>query len=318
MLFDQTLRQNSSPKLSGESEFVFLNRSSRQEFDTVRCMLEQLASAYPQDALPELRSRVRCGDDTLFHSAVFELLVYSILKKLGYDLQPHPELANGSTARPDFLVTGQDGFQFYLEAVLASEEGGTLSGKSRMIETTLDAIREARHDNFWVDIQHSGLPQTQPSKRKLISAVLKWLDTLDPDKVPRHPDEFATNNFFWEHEDWKLRLRPRPISQRNRGKSKSLIGITQRPLSFVTHSDPIREAIVSKGHRYGQLDKPLLIAVNFSTPFLDRLDEVQALFGTETFRIDIANESEPVTTERLPNGAWLGRGGPQYTRVSGA
>ena len=80
----------------------------------------------------------------------------------------------------------------------------------------------------------------------------------------------------------------------------------------------IRDAIRFKASKYGLLDKPLVIAVNFAGRHLDRMDEMQALFGQDqvTFAVDNP-EIEPRHT-RAPNGAWLGAGGPEFTRVSGA
>lgn len=322
MLFSQISRTDSSPKLGGECEYTFIDRSFRHEITRVRNILEDLFSSYPREAAGELASRVQSKNDGLFNSAIFELLIFSMLTKLGYRLVPHPVLNNGSSKRPDFLVVAQSGAEFYLEAVLASEEDGTLVGRNRMIETTLDAIRKARHDNFWVDFTHSGLPNSQPPGSKLVRDVLVWLDSLDADVVSEqlsagiHRPE---HNLVRRYGGWSISLRPRPISRRTRGKSKSLIGISSKGIGFVDSSSPIRDAIRSKGNWYGELDKPYVIAVNFNTPFLDDSDEVDALFGTE--QVVIANEESEPTFERLerkPDGAWVSRSGPQYKRVSGA
>jgi|GEM_PF-5496206 len=105
MLFIEYLRNDSSPKAHLESDFSFLDRSSRPEIERVRHYLENLVGEYPQEERDELVARLKCGDDTHFKSAVFELALYTFLVRLGYALSPHPELPNGSKARPDFHVT---------------------------------------------------------------------------------------------------------------------------------------------------------------------------------------------------------------------
>lgn len=311
MIFSPIDRPDASPKLSSESEFQFLDRSSRPEIGIVRCLLEDLVAQYPSDEKIELIKRIRSGNDTNFNSAIFELLLYSALTKLGYNLQPHPILSNGSTKRPDYLVTTQDGSQFYLEAVLVSDENGSEYGKQKMIQTTLDAFQKARHDNFRVDYTHSGFPRTQPNKRELISTVLNWLNSLDPDLA-----NVEKETLLWSHEDWKLSMHPRPISPSKRGGSKSLCGVYTRGMRIINSASSIRKAITFKGNRYGELDKPYLIAVNFSSPFLDQEDEEQALFGDEALTFS-SDDSEPVELNRMNNGAWIGRNGPRYTRISG-
>lgn len=80
---------------------------------------------------------------------------------------------------------------------------------------------------------------------------------------------------------------------------------------------PIRDAIKSKGGKYGELDIPLVVAINFECFHLDRLDEMQALFGQEQIVYQKGTNSKP-KMRRAPNGAWYGKSGPEYTRVSAA
>ena len=51
---------------------------------------------------------------------------------------------------------------------------------------------------------------------------------------------------------------------------------------------------------------------------LERIDEMQALYGQEQFTVAIGQYQSEPTFSRAPNGAWYGRGGPQSTQVSGA
>ena len=50
---------------------------------------------------------------------------------------------------------------------------------------------------------------------------------------------------------------------------------------------PIRDSIVEKGRKYGDLDIPYVIAVNALEP-ADTIDIVQALYGQEEFIIDVS------------------------------
>lgn len=78
---------------------------------------------------------------------------------------------------------------------------------------------------------------------------------------------------------------------------------------------PIRDALKRKGRHYGELTLPLVVAVNAAAFNLDRIDEVQALFGQE--QVIVGPGVEP-RMSRAKNGAWVGPGGPQGRRVSGA
>jgi hypothetical protein len=97
-----------------------------------------------------------------------------------------------------------------------------------------------------------------------------------------------------------------------------VIGVQFGGARWVNGWAPIRDAIRSKGGRYGELEKPFVVAVNVDAGSLDRIDEMQALFGQEEYVFNTANLNAQPEMKRAPNGAWSGPNGPQYTRVSGA
>lgn len=102
---------------------------------------------------------------------------------MGFALTPHPDPGTGSAKRPDFLVTGPDGSNFFLEAVLASERNGANPAAEAMKQTTLDMLDRAPHTSFLIDIETDGDPTTQPSGRELIRYAHAWLDSLNYDEL---------------------------------------------------------------------------------------------------------------------------------------
>lgn len=321
IIFTEYQRVDASPKANRESSFAFLDRSARPEMDRVRHYLETLMGEYPQEARAELVARLRCGDDTHFKSTVFELVLYAFLVRLGYSLSPHPELPSGSKARPDFHVTTPSGEEFYLEAVLASIKDESVPAAEAMIGSTLDALGKASHPNFMVLVEYDGKPDTQPSGKKLLSATLKWLNSLDPDGVRSEAENRglgSTPALCWEHEGWKVRLRAYPLKSEARGKSRSLIGMLDGGARLIDQWSPIRDAIKFKSAKYGDLDKPLLVAVNFGSFHLNSIDEMSALYGQEQYVLDTRDPEKEARITRASNGAWIGPSGPRAKRVSGA
>lgn len=321
-VFDQFERTDYSPKRNNESNFAFYNRSSRAAFVRVRALIEDCVSRYPEQEINELLARLRSNDDQLFQSVIFELVLHDMLIRQGFTLEPHPALPNGSSKRPDFLVTDQDGVSFYLEAVLASENNQQDAGGEARKGAVFDTLNQNPHQNFMIDVDDEGYPSTQPSGKKLAAAVHQWLDGLDPDEVlaqiNRDEGLYGIEPFVWRHEEWFVKIRPIPMKPERRGESQRLIGISSGGGGVVDSWSPIRDAIKAKGNRYGQLEKPLLIAVNLNSFHLERIDEMQALYGQEQIVCEIGNIDKEPRIERASNGAWYGKGGPQYTRISGA
>lgn len=321
VIFDDFVRTDASPKRNRESSFDFLNRAARQEIERVREFVESCAGGYPKSEIDELAARIRSGNDKNFSSATFELLLYAALERLNFKLEPHPQLSNGSKARPDFLVTTPDKNHFYLEAVLASEITGANGGGDAIKGTVFDALNEVSHPNFLINVMDQGRPTTQPSGKKLAREILNWLNSLDPDEVTSLAERYgfdAMPAYKWEYEDWSVTFRPIPIKVERRGKAKSLIGSAMGNAGFIDNWTPIRDAVKRKGSKYGELDLPLLVAVNMDTFALDEIDEMQALFGQEKYVFTAGSVGTEPRMKRAPNGAWYGPNGPQYTRVSGA
>lgn len=320
MLFSETIRSDDLPKRATETDFAFLNRCAWPAADKVRTLLEGCLANYAEVEKAELISRIRSGDSRHFASGTFELLLHEYLLRLGFSLTPHPELPNGSAKRPDFLVTTPAGEQLYVEAICTSDDDGRNTAAEARKAIALQALDDAYHANFIVAIDSTGEPITQPSGKRLAAEVVRWLDTLDVDRVIADSVESYEKlpEYYWQHEDWQVRVRAIPVKPSTRGLMRRLIGARGFGGGNVDGWTPIRDAILKKSRRYGELDLPLVVAVNVDTFNLDPIDESQALFGQEqyVFTMD-ATCNEPRLT-RVPNGAWRGQSGPRGRRCSGA
>jgi hypothetical protein len=320
MLFATSLRTDASPKRATESDFAFLDRSAWAPIAVVREMMDSCLANYPASEARELIDRFQCGDARHFASATFELFLHEYLLRLGMSLTPHPELPNGSAKRPDFLVECPGGRQLYLEAVCASDDTARDSAAEARKAVALQVLDGEYNPNFMVSIDSEGDPATQPSGRRLATDVTIWLNSLDPDALLSTAAEGleALPEFHWQHEEWHVRVRPIPVNVAARGKQRRLIGARGFGASWIDGWSPIRDAIVSKSRRYGNLDLPLVVAVNVDTFNLDPIDEAQALFGQEQFVFSRTNPDQEPRMERAPNGAWRGPAGPRGKRASGA
>lgn len=319
-VFDSVKRTDDSPKRNAESDFIFYNRSARPEIAKIRDIIENYINNYPQEEIKELISRFQSGDDVHFRSASFELFLHEALIRQGFTLTPHPELSNGSPYKPDFLVSDTDGHCFYLEAVLATEKNESDRGGEARKGAVLDTLAKFPHGNFMIALDDEGSPKSPPSGKKLKNKIHTWLDSLDPDEILKKIDSEGFDSIapmVWSHDEWHLQIRPIPLEPERRGTSSTLIGVGGMEGGWIDAWSPIRDAIKFKGGKYGVLEIPLVVAVNLDSFHLDRIDEMQALFGQEQYVFKSGTDAEP-EMRRASNGAWYGKRGPQYTRVSAA
>lgn len=320
MIFSAITRSDHAPKRANESNFGFLDRCAWQTADKVRALLEGCLENYPEAEKVDLVSRIQSGDPRHFASGTFELLLHEYLLRLGFSLTLHPQLSNGSKKRPDFLVTTSNGERLYIEAVcVAADDGRDIAAEARKA-IALQALNDAYHADFLVAVASVGEPTTQPSGKRLAAEVICWLNTLDADRVKAESgDTYETlPEYLWQHEDWKLRLHAIPVKPEARGLKRRLIGVRSDGAGFIDGWTPIRDAIINKTGRYGNLDLPLVIAVNVDTFDLDPIDESQALFGQEQYIFTVGTKYEKPQLSRAMNGAWHGKSGARGKRCSGA
>jgi hypothetical protein len=216
-------------------------------------------------------------------------------------------------------VRSEDGTEFFLEAVLAGERDGRNPASEAIKNSTIGVLDARPHTNFLLDIQSNGDPITQPSSRDLIRRTHEWLDGLDPDYLLESLaieglDQMAT--LRWMHEGWKLSLRAIPLPAEKRGKATMLIGAHGDGVRWVNAWESLRSAVKKKANRYGEISKPLIVAINTDRFHLDQIDEEQALYGEEQW-VEVIGHPDRGGPRRVENGAWRGPHGPQCRKVSG-
>ena len=311
-------RTDFSPKREGESSFVFLNRSARQNIACVRDYLGHAISHYPDGERAEIVARICSGDEVAFRSASFEVLLHWGFVRCGYQLKPHPDPGTGSEKRPDFLVTSPEGEQFFLEAVLAGERDGRSSSAEAIKRSTLGRLDESPHASFLVDVDSEGDPSNQPSANDLISRVHQWLDSLDAGSLHLIYESDGLEvmpTLECSHDSWKLTLRAIPLSPGRKGHAKRLVVTYGDGARLINGWEPLRKTVAKKANRYGALAKPLVVAINVDSVNLDSIDEVQALYGEESW-VDVLGHPERSGPQRQANGAWRGPKGPQNRTAS--
>jgi hypothetical protein len=319
MLFEEKDRTLIGPRSYVEGDWEYLDRSARVEAQRVRMFLTEWVTKYPAEHRNEIITRITNGDQHNFQSATFELVLFAMLCSLGCTVTVHPDLPDSST-HPDFLAVTPDGTQVFVEAVLASDYSKAEIAARKRKDAVLTAINKIDSPNFFLGVNADGNPQ-QPIRGKALGQELeRWLKSLDPDQVIQETNERGFNSMprmTWKHEGWKVSFTAIPKKPDRRGKGQRVIGLISGGAQFVNIWEPIRNAVKSKGKRYGTLPSSLLICVNVDGMVVDRIDEMQALFGEEeyVFYVGDARESE---MRRRSNGAWVGPKGPQYKRVSGA
>lgn len=322
MLFSDIARTCEEPRPYSTSEFEYLDQSARPEAIAIRRTLEQWFSRYPTPDRADLMARFKSPESSHHVSAAFELYVHELLLKLGYSIELHPQTESKKATRPDFLVRDQDGNRMYVEAVVASD----LSEREQKAEARLNAFYDSMNRiearDWFVTIDVIGRPAEPPSGRRLRKEVDSWLAQLNADSVIKKANAEGSDAFpvkLHRGNGWAVTFTAIP---RDRSKpadpADRIIGAIAGEARWLGSDKVIRNVLSDKALRYGELDAPLVVAVNARVLHIDQDDVVDALFGQEQLTVSKTGSDLECRLVRRANGVWRGPDGPQRTRLSGA
>lgn len=309
--FDDMARTDIEPACHLISRADYLNASARPEAVRVRAFVDRLVEQYPAPDRDALIRRLRSRDDSRHRSAWFELLLHGLMVARGFTIiAVEPKLAGGRA--PDFLVGAPDGREFFLEATVAEGESGANPGADRRLRDVLQAIDGVQSQDFFLSLHHCGVPAQPIRLKHLRSQVQRFINGLDYDTVVA---DFAAGRLtmpfrFAEH---GLILRITVVPKNLRRAGGRAIGDRMLSGGVVQPHLPIKAAVESKASRYGQLDRPYIIAVNALEQCANADAAIEALFGTN--RVVMTEDGDHALASNR-DGAWIGPDGPVHTRVS--
>ncbi|MFZ1181648.1 MAG: hypothetical protein WAN92_09150 [Herbaspirillum sp.] len=312
MPFDDIERSGQDGKRQDESDFDYLNTSARPEAQRVRTAIAEWLKHFPEAHRKEVINRIR-GDDTQFSSATFELFLHEVCLRLGWRVEIHPALSNGNTKRPDFRVETPSG-SFYLEATFASQFSSDQKAAEQRKKKVLRAIDDLHLPNFHLGIYLSGNPQKEINKRKL--NLQQWIKSLDLDDIERrYRNREEITPYHFSKDGWSIHFRPIPRKSCGRNALRRTIWILGEDIRTVDVRSSLHKAAKKKAGKYGNLDLPLVVAVNLEEDHVDITQERDALFGTTQYCFD-RNTGEQTDTIRKSDGVWRGPPSSIYTRLS--
>ena len=313
-LFEDKERVNIEYAKNHHNTYTFYDESDLREMSGVRNILNKWFANYPSSEQIELKRRFK----TEFDSAFYELFLHELFLKQGYKLHVHPILPN-TTKRPDFLVSKGD-FEFYLEAKVATDISNEEQSIKNKCNTVYDGLNKINSPNFWLMPEEEIIFKSnrQPGLKKAIKDIEKQLGLFDVDEVTRAFDDseyLYLPKIMYEDSDLKMlfSIVPKPSNKRNELNSRP---IASKPIfSFLGGSEEsIKSAIKEKVSRYGNVDKPYIIAINsLSIKGTDNHDVYNALFGYGNLPLN-QNMNRKAIKEN--DGMFIGFNGWQNTRVS--
>lgn len=118
---------------------------------------------------------------------------------------------------------------------------------------------------------------------------------------------------IWQHDEHGAHFTIQPVPKNLRRAGGRAVGGRMLQGGAIHPEVAIRSAVENKAGRYGDVDLPLVIAVNALEEYARIDDAIDALFGTTG--VIVRENSEPQVV-RNTDGAWRGPAGEANTRSS--
>ena len=321
MLFSDIQRTFEGPKPHAEPEYDYLDRSARPHATSIRSVLTEWFTHYPESDRADLVGRFKSRTHLQHTAAAYELYLHELFRRLGYVIEVHPETPSDKGTRPDFLLKDSTGAKTYVEAVQPTDVSTDKRGAQARLDVVYDSINGLEVYEWFIGVHARTDPNVPPSGKKLKRELKRWLDGLDPDEVTEQVERSGSEacpKLGYRDKDWRIQFTafPRSLTKRDQPVGE-VVGAIVGAGGWLSTWQTVRDALLAKASRYGRLDAPFVIAVNANVVDLDDIDVMEALFGKEQFIVDPHQPERQPTMERSLNGFWRGPSGPRYTRVGG-
>ncbi|HET6448809.1 MAG TPA: hypothetical protein VFG31_06830, partial [Conexibacter sp.] len=257
----------------------------------------------PAAARADLRNRFAQAAELDHAGAFWELWVHEAHRRRGFDVTVNIGNAAGERRQDFVLAHGRE--RCWLEATVVGGDSPLSFTERRLDEQLRDIVATVRAPRFSLALEVVRYGARSPGRRRIVPLLERWLGSLDPRELrarravgaPASVKQLAFDGFVVDVEAIALSdadARPCGCVQlvpRGAGSGTRAVDDVR----------PLRRKIKKKASRYGDLDRPYLLAVLALGDHVRECDVECALLG-------VGDRDHAV---------WQGPSGPCNTRLSG-
>jgi len=300
-----------------ESVFDFLDRVSAPALAAPRAILEDWYTHWPAEDRNDIRRRLQAKGREQFFGAFWEMYLHELHRRLGFACERDPKIS-GSSKHPDFLMS-RGGNAFYLEGTIVGHSTEEVSQQQRE-RLIIDQIGGAYHPDFSVRVRKINAASNHPPKAAVVKAVEDWLATLDRETETERRGEAGRSPQRIEVAGSVLYLLPWPKPADARGNRSVPTVVARSGGGGIIDEPPtILDDLRDKASRYGDMDRPYVVAVLCLRDFATDRDVEQALYGPDRASFSLADDGTLIDGPRIdrdPDGLWQRGDEQRATRVS--
>lgn len=287
-------RTDETPRAHQEPAYAFLDRAAGVRWERARGELEGWFARLPAAARADLRNRF-AQDAELDHAGAFwELWVHEAHRRRGFDVTVNIGCEAGERRQDFVLARGRE--RCWLEATVVGGDSPLSFTERRLDEQLRDIVATVRAPRFSLALEVVKYGACSPGRRRIVPPLERWLGSLDVREL-RAP---TVRRLAFD--DWIVDVEAIALGTAN-ARACGCAQLVPRGQGGGAVNDvrPLRRKIKKKAARYGELDRPYLLAVLALGDRVSERDVERALLGAAVH----------------DHAVWHGPGGPCNTRLSG-
>lgn len=314
-LFDTAKRTLEGSADYTTDTFYYFSNSIRPEIINICNLLEEWYNRFPKDEKADLKGRFKAT----FYPAFYELYIHELFTKLGYHLEAHPIVA-GTTKRPDYKATNDDGLFFFIEVKVVTLKSDQEKALERRTNVLMEAINQINANNFLLKLEEIKFKSaSQPSGKLIVQHFDKLISKIDPDDYEKQLAVKGYENMSllnYDDEKVTIGLQLFPKAPQFRGQKSKSIGTHPAVMQLGNDSDSLIAGLEKKSSRYGEFNAPYIICINKQTVAFDKIELQEALYGKLAFTYSTNPDCRDERMEYQENGFFGSIKKPKHTRVS--
>lgn len=274
-LFEECHRAFVEKRSHGESIYSYLNRSGRPEILKIRMLLNSWFSLLSDEQKESYYSRLTNRKN--FNGAFYEMFLLALFKKAGFIIEIEPKL-DASRKQPDFLLNKNS----HCVIVEATSNECSLTSKITNFTIREQVVGELND----LDLHHVKLliydlrilVKQKPSIKSLKSELVKHCREIESTEYADHTFLTSDQHFFSYLDRDVIFKCAFFIDTTPKNQARKTVYADSYDIKIDPIVQQLNKSVKTKKSRYGKLERPFVICVNFPNRPLDQ-DEILSIMN---------------------------------------
>lgn len=272
-LFEDWARQSKNFKRTNESEFSYIDRSNRSQIAVIRTSLNLWFSFLPEKSKNDFKSRFNAEKN--FDGVFYELFLYFLFRKLCFKVEIEPRL-DGNKNKPDFLLTKNNN-QIVVEATTNKYSLTSTIPNFKIRQQVIEELNKLDLADLRLLIYNLKLfVNRKPSIKKLKTLLITHCKQIDLSDRSKHSIMDSQNDIFTYEDEFLYFSTAFYYYKKDQTQVKKTIFSDSYEIGIDETIKQLNKSIKYKKSKYGSMEKPYIICVNFPHENLDN-DEILSL-----------------------------------------